>query len=793
MFRRNPPLSKDVMSPPSPPNLLLLPAFIVHGLFRIRGIMYLFNASRFVPPSVTGSTPPDHIDEIADTRLAEFVVGTHAISHSQNSDEDKQNFDNEYVAFTGHEVAYISLILCPAPKKLMHTSDDFTLDQIQKHLRIEEETRIHEKNLNGASSSKVNYVDSGKNNKGNDKKRKGHIKRYCKNPKKKNQNSNKDESATAVEQVDTTEFTTIVSKMNIEMMQELHMASVITTDDWWYDFGATTHVCNNKDLFKTYKKTEDGHEVMMGHNHTLKVIGSGNMEIQFTSGKKLTLMNVLHVPNIRNNLVSGFKLCKSRVKAVIESEKVILSKANVFVGKAYACDGHINYRTMKDMLKQGIISYNGEHKDKCEICVQAKMKRKHFLKVDRQSELVHSDICELNGQLTRGENRTTPYTPQQNGVAERKNKVLQDMINAIITAKKLKVSPYEVWKGRKPNISYFRVWGCLAYYKVPLPNTSKLGPRGLKSIFVGYAKDSKSYRCLDFNSNVIVESRDVDFFENKFRYDSTSTNEIVTQIPQDISGPNSNSNNKRNMAESSSAPRRSERARKERNLDPDFIDSQAIIFLVEGDNENNVINKIPVLLNVEDAPKTYKEAITSRNSTFWKEAIDDEMDSLMKDMNGVETCLGIKEANTPYESSCKLVENDGRAVAQIEYASAIGHSDVSWITGSSDSKSITGWIFTLDGGATGSDEVIKSSVEDLVTIPNQIEDFSESNNEVSSIDDDSFSIDNIDYVEASPPDSELVSSEGFTYVDIRSGAAPTKVVDLVAVSGDGDDSDGDGT
>nr|GFB42663.1 hypothetical protein [Tanacetum cinerariifolium] len=41
----------------------------------------------------------------------------------------------------------------------------------------------------------------------------------------------------------------------------------------------------------------------------------------------------------------------------------------------------------------------------------------------------------------------------------------------------------------------------------------------------------------------------------------------------------------------------------------------------------------------------------------------------------------------------------------------------------------------------------------------QIEDFSESNNEVSSIDDDSFSIDNIDYVEASPLDSELVSSE----------------------------------
>nr|GEZ11085.1 hypothetical protein [Tanacetum cinerariifolium] len=87
--------------------------------------------------------------------------------------------------------------------------------------------------------------------------------------------------------------------------------------------------------------------------------------------------------------------------------------------------------------------------------------------------------------------------------------------------------------------------------------------------------------------------------------------------------------------------------------------------------------------------------------------------------------------------------------------------------------------------ATESDEVIKSSVENLIPIPSesegipermcdvpfhdnsppldvlkdQFEDFSESNDEFSSTDNDSFSIDKIDYVEASPPDSELVSSD----------------------------------
>nr|GEU35469.1 hypothetical protein [Tanacetum cinerariifolium] len=71
--------------------------------------------------------------------------------------------------------------------------------------------------------------------------------------------------------------------------------------------------------------------------------------------------------------------------------------------------------------------------------------------------------------------------------------------------------------------------------------------------------------------------------------------------------------------------------------------------------------------------------------------------------------------------------------------------------------------------ATKSDEFIKSSVENLIPIPNQFEDFSKSNEEFSSIDDDSFSIDDIDYVEASPLDSELVSSEVMEIVILEVG------------------------
>ena len=360
-----------------------------------------------------------------------------------------------------------------------------------------------------------------------------------------------------------------------------------------------------------------------------------------------------------------------------------------------------------------------------------KCEKRSFPKVERNSELldlVHSDICELNGILTRGGNRyfitfiddhsrytyvylmkhkdqafqmfkiyksevenqkgkkikilrsdrggeyfpkefslfceengiihqtSAPYTPQQNGLAERKNRTLVDMLNsmlvnaklpmnlwgeALLTAchihnripsRKYKVSPYELWKKRKPNLSYLRVWGCLAFYRVPDPKRMKLGPRALKGIFVGYAENSKAYRILDSNSNVIVESRDVEFIKNKFQNDSHPLDEPKTsqvdKEPTNIERTNISSSNERNQINSSIEVRRSTRARKEKNLHPDFISSQSIVFLVEG-NRVDVLNKIPILLMVEDDPKTYKEAMLSRDVAFWKEAINNEMDSLL--------------------------------------------------------------------------------------------------------------------------------------------------------------------
>ncbi|GJW49934.1 hypothetical protein Tco_0091285 [Tanacetum coccineum] len=78
--------------------------------------------------------------------------------------------------------------------------------------------------------------------------------------------------------------------------------------------------------------------------------------------------------------------------------------------------------------------------------------------------------------------------------------------------------------------------------------------------------------------------------------------------------------------------------------------------------------------------------------------------------------------------------------------------------------------------ATESDELIKSSIEDLVHTPNQFKGFSDSNDDSTSIDDDSFSIDDIDYVNASPPGSELVSLEVVENVSPEDGEIDTDIL-----------------
>ena len=137
----------------------------------------------------------------------------------------------------------------------------------------------------------------------------------------------------------------------------------------------------------------------------------------------------------------------------------------------------------------------------------------------------------------------------------------------------------------------------------------------MKSVFVGYAENSKAYRLLDLSSNTVVESRDVEFIEDKFSKDSMDAL-IPTQTQQGDSNPNTIlGGTKRIESGSPSEQRKRQRIRKEKDFGPDFIFYQAQLFLVKG-NRQVVLNKIRIVFNTEDDPKTFEEAMASRDSAF---------------------------------------------------------------------------------------------------------------------------------------------------------------------------------
>nr|GEU36589.1 zinc finger, CCHC-type [Tanacetum cinerariifolium] len=93
---------------------------------------------------------------------------------------------------------------------------------------------------------------------------------------------------------------------------------------WWIDFGATTHVCKDRCWFKTFKPVEEGSVLYMGDEHFAPVHGKGSVALEFSSRKTVTLFNVLYVPKLRKNLVSGHVLNNCGYKQIYESNKAVV-------------------------------------------------------------------------------------------------------------------------------------------------------------------------------------------------------------------------------------------------------------------------------------------------------------------------------------------------------------------------------------------------------------------------------------------------------------------------------------
>ncbi|XP_071719215.1 uncharacterized protein [Rutidosis leptorrhynchoides] len=254
---------------------------------------------------------------------------------------------------------------------LKHKRKEMTVEDLVVRLRIEEDNKFALKRSITPVSAKVNIVEHCQSSKGSKSKGKteksnkekgfkfgpkgGVAKRKnfsgkcfnCDQPGHRADQCTKSKKYTSKQANmvdDADNLVAMVSDLTI-MIFVVNLVSS-NTREWWVDTGATRHVCADKSLFKTFKEVTSGDKMFMGNSAIADIKGEGNVILKMTSGKELTLTNVLYVPEIRKNLVSGWLLNKFGFRLVFESDKVVLTKSGVYFGKDYALNGMFKLNAM---------------------------------------------------------------------------------------------------------------------------------------------------------------------------------------------------------------------------------------------------------------------------------------------------------------------------------------------------------------------------------------------------------------------------------------------------------------
>jgi transposase InsO family protein len=147
---------------------------------------------------------------------------------------------------------------------------------------------------------------------------------------------------------------------------------------------------------------------------------------------------------------------------------------------------------------------------------------------------------------------SSPCTPQQNGVVERKNRTLLDMARTVLDEYKtpdqlwaeaintacysinrlylhwiLKKTSYELLTGKKPNVSHFRVFGSKCFILVKRGRKSKIAPKALEGFLLGYDSNTRAYRVFNKSTGLVEVSCDIVFDEtNGFQVEQVDLDEL---------------------------------------------------------------------------------------------------------------------------------------------------------------------------------------------------------------------------------------------------------------------------
>jgi hypothetical protein len=254
--------------------------------------------------------------------------------------------------------------------------------------------------------------------------------------------------------------------------------------------------------------------------------------------------------------------------------------------------------------------------------------------------------------------QSPPYTPQLQGVVERMNRTLGDMARTIRVSAGLDKefwvlawstavylrnrapasahggkTPYELYFEKIPNLSTLRVFGCRAEALIPAETRRKDDLRSVSGMFVGYDEDSRAYKFLPDGSRKWKSVRSLKFDELRFgrTYDNASEDfdviSGVSQVDNNNSEECEQAESKENQRPVIEAVKATGGVRTRLQIERGLKERQGDVAYVCVDDMGAEVSDPRAMIKF-DVPKSLEDALTGEESDKWRQAVDDELQSM---------------------------------------------------------------------------------------------------------------------------------------------------------------------
>ncbi|GJY73045.1 ribonuclease H-like domain-containing protein [Tanacetum coccineum] len=268
------------------------------------------------------------------------------------------------------------------------------------------------------------------------------------------------------------------------------------------DSGCSRHMTGNRSYLTDYEEIDRGFVAFGGNSKGGKITGKGKIRTG-----KLDFEDVYFVKELKFNLFSVSQMCDKKNNVLFtDTECVVLSP-----------DIKLTDESIENLidLKVKVI--------RCDNGTEFKNR-------------VMNQFCEMKGIKREF---SVARTPQQNGVAERKNRTLIEAARTMLADSKLPTTfwaeavntacyvqnrvlvikphnktPYELFLGRKPALSFMRPFGCLVTILNTIDHLGKFDGKADEGFFVGYSTNSKAFRVFNSRTRIVEENLHVQFSEN---------------------------------------------------------------------------------------------------------------------------------------------------------------------------------------------------------------------------------------------------------------------------------------